>query len=278
MKRFCAMLLVVVLCLALTCPVLAAEDDFVPSITYKPMPEMAGEKADDGCVIIGYIEQDGEAIGQLHYDNGVIYIDNGVVHETVEEGHKCLVITSVADAETSDEIPAASREMLLWVYDQLLKLGMDFIDNEALNADIAANLGEGKTVKDLVVRDLFDVSVLCDPLKEYLEPEGTTVRLDFELGLAPNTYVAVLVYKNDRWEMIENVEVNADGSVTCTTYENFCPVAILVPEGTPDTVAEAPATGTDAANNIVLWSVVAAGALAALVVLTVVQRKRTSGR
>ena len=278
MKRFCAMLLIVVLCLALTCPALAAEDDFVPSITYKPMPELTGEKADDGCLIIGYAEQDGEVIGQLHFDNGVIYIDKGVIHETVEDGHKCLVITPIAEAETSDEIPEDSREMLLWVYEQLMKLGVDFIDCEELNADIAANLGEGKTVKDMVVRDLFDVSVLCEPLEEYLEPEGTTICLDFDLGLAPNTYVAVLVYKNDRWKMIENVEVNAKGTLTCTTYENFCPVAILVPEGTPDTVAEAPDTGADVSNNIVLWSVVAAGALAALVVLTVVQRKRTSGR
>ena len=251
MKRMSAVLLIVVLCLALVCPALAAES-FTPSVTYKPMPELTGERADDGCLIVGYVEQDGEVIGQVHYDDGVIYIDCGVIHEAVEDGHKCLVITPIAEAETSKEIPEDSRELLLWVYDQLLKLGMEFIDCEELNAAIEANLGEGKTVKDMVVRDLFDVSVLCEPLEEYLEPEGTTICLDFDLGLAPGTYVEVVVYKNGKWKMIEDVEVNAKGTLTCTTYENFCPVAILVPADTVDG-AQAPDTGVGADSDAVLW-------------------------
>lgn len=277
MKRIFSIVLVLLLCAALLCPVMAAEDDFTPSITYKPMPELTGKRADDGCIIIGYAESNGEIIGEVHYDDGTIYIYDGVIHETVDEGHKCLVITPISEAETDPEIPEDSRELLLWVYDQLLKLGMSFIDCPELDASIAAHLGEGKTVQDMVVRDLFDVSVLCDPLREYLEPEGTTICLDFDLGLAPGSYVEVVAYKNGTWQMIEEVEVNAKGDLTCTVYENFCPVAILVPEGTADAV-EAPDTGLNAQDDVVLWSVIAAGALAALVVLAVVQRKRTSGK
>ena len=273
MKKIFSIMLVLLLCAALLCPVMAAEDDFTPSITYKPMPELTGETADDGCIIVGYLEKDGEVIGVVHYDDGTIYIDNGVIHETVEEGHKCLVITPIADAETDPEIPEEARELLLWVYDQLLKNGMSFIDCAELDASIAAHLGEGKTVKDMVVRDLFDVSVLCDSLREYLEPEGTTICLDFDLGLAPGSYVEVVAYKNGAWQMIEDVEVNAKGTLTCTTYENFCPIAILVPEGTADAV-EAPDTGLAAGNDVVLWSAVAAASLAVLVVLAVSLRKR----
>ncbi|MBQ9967405.1 MAG: hypothetical protein IJO88_01625 [Oscillospiraceae bacterium] len=276
MKRVISIMLTLLLCAALFCPVMAAEDDFVPSITYKPMPELTGEQADDGCIIIGYVESDGEVIGTVHYDDGVIYIDRGTIHETVDEGHKCLVITPIAEAETDPEIPEEARELLLWVYDELLKNGMSFIDCPELDASIAAHLGEGKTVQDMVVRDLFDVSVLCEPLRAYLEPEGTTICLDFDLGLAPGSYVEVIAYKNGKWQMIEEVEVNAKGSLTCTVYEDFCPVAILVPEGTAD-AAEAPDTGLSARNDVVLWSAVAAASVALLVALAVIERKRAKG-
>lgn len=276
MKRVFSIMLVLLLCAVMFCPVMAAEDDFVPSITYKPMPELTGEPADDGCIVVGYMEEGGEAIGVVHYDGGTIYIDNGVIHETVEEGHKCLVITPIAEAETDPEIPEEARELLLWVYDQLLKNGVSFIDCPELDASIAAHLGEGKTVKDMVVRDLFDVSVLCDPLREFLEPEGTTICLDFDLGLAPGSYVEVVVYKNGVWQMIEDVEVDADGMLTCTTYENFCPVAILVPEGTAD-AAVAPDTGLAAKDNVVLWSVVAVASVALLAALIAIERKRAKG-
>ena len=276
MKKIVSILLAVLLCAALLCPVMAAEDDFTPSVTYKPAPEVTGEQADDGCIIIGYAETDGEVIGVIHYDDGAIYIDKGVIHESVEEGHKCLVITPLAEAQNDPEIPEESRELLMWVYEQLMEQGMDFIDCPELDAAIAAHLGEGKTVKDMVVRDLFDVSVLCDPLREYLEPEGTVVCLDFDLGLAPGTYAEVIVYKNGQWKMIEDVEVNAEGTLTCTTYENFCPVAILVPEGTAD-AAEAPDTGLSAKNDVLLWSAVAVASVAILVALVVVERKRAKG-
>ena len=112
------------------------------------------------------------------------------------------------------------------------------------------------------------------------------VCLDFELGLEPGSFVAVVSYKDGKWQMIEDVEIMEDGSVTCTTYEHFCPVAILVageqmsvpgvsvPTGNGHVPAstDAPDTGVGA-NSIVLWTVIAAAAAVALVVLFVAQRK-----
>ena len=151
-----------------------------------------------------------------------------------------------------------------------------FADCEELTGAIVGVLGQGATVNDLVVKDLFDVSVLCDELSEYLEPSGTTICLDFDLGIAPGTFVAVVAYKNGQWQMIEDVEVLEDGSVTCTTFENFCPVAVLVPaEDVPAAdLMDAPDTGDSIASQTILWAGIAAVSLAAIVALVLVQRKR----
>ena len=291
MKKMISIALVLVLCFALAGSALA---DFTPSVTYKPAPDLyENATADDGCKIVGYVTGEGEQVGAVHYSNGHLYATVEEVHETgCGEGHKCLIVTPLSIAEDDEEIPAASKDLLLRVYEQLLAQGMSFIDCPDLDAYIKQELGEDKTVEDLVVRDLFDVSVLCQELTDYLEPQGNVICLDFELGLEPGTFVAVVVYKNDQWQLIEDVEILEDGTVTCTTFEHFCPVAILVEDteasdgarvmptaanpsegGHVPASTDAPETGADAGSNVVLWSVVAAAAAAALVVLFVMQRK-----
>ncbi|MBP3633289.1 MAG: hypothetical protein J6J43_01810 [Oscillospiraceae bacterium] len=278
MKKLLSMLLVVVLCLSMTATVLAAEDDFVPSITYKPMPEFAGERADDGCLLIGYLEDEsGNEIAGVHVrPNGTIYID-GLHEDGMEEDHACLVVTPLADAETDPKIPEESRELLLWVYQQILEQGMNFFaDCPELAGAVTAVLGEDATINDLVVLQLYDVTVLCDELEEYLEPEGTTICLDFDLQLDPETFVSVLAYKGGKWNMIEDVEILEDGSVTCTTYENFCPVAVLVPADDAADVAavQAPDTGDALTDRAVVWASVMGASLIAIVALVLVLRKR----
>lgn len=287
MKKMTSIVLVLVLCFALASSALA---DFTPSVTYKGVPEFtdANGYADDGCRIVGYVIGNGERIGEIHYnENGHLYATVEKVHENgCGEGHRCLLLTPISMAETDKEIPEESRDLLLWVYEQILEQGMSFIDSAELDAYIKEQLGPDATVEDLIVRDLFDVTVLCEELEEFLEPEGNVVCLDFELGLEPGSFVAVVSYKDGKWQMIEDVEIMEDGSVTCTTYEHFCPVAILVageqmsvpgvsvPTGNGHVPAstDAPDTGVGA-NSIVLWTVIAAAAAVALVVLFVAQRK-----
>ena len=295
MKKMISIVLALVLCFALACSALA---DFTPSVTYKGVPEFtdANGTADDGCRIVGYVEGNGERVGEVHCnENGHLYATVEKIHENgCGEGHRCLLLTPLSMAETDDEIPEEARELLLWVYEQILEKGMSFIRNAELDAYIKEQLGNDKTVEDLVVRDLFDVTVLCEELEEYLEPEGNVVCLDFDLGLEPGSFVAVLAYKNDQWQMIEDVEILEDGTVTCTTFEHFCPVAILVADeqmgpsmsttvpapgkaptnnGHVPASTDAPDTGVSANNSIVLWTVVAAAAVVALVVLFALQRK-----
>lgn len=265
-------MMAVVLCLTLASAVFAVEDTFVPSITQKPVPGLSDALDESGTGAVGKLQKEGDDVGLVYDEEHGIVVESEVVHINGEHGTACLVITPVSNAENDPDIPDDSRELLLWIYDQLQEQGTDFIQNcPGLNEAIAAALGEGKDVSDMVVRDLFDVTVLCKELEDYLEPSGTTICLDFDLGLEPGTFVAVIAYKNGEWHMIEDVEVLEDGTVTCTTYENFCPVAFLVPAAAAQ---EAPATGAAAGSNLWLWIVIAAVVLLIIVLLLIFMRKR----
>lgn len=84
MKKLICMLTVVVLCIALACPVLA--DEFVPSISEKSAPEL----------LSGKVVKDGQTVAELEED--------------------CLLITPVSKANQSDKIPDDAKNMLLSVY------------------------------------------------------------------------------------------------------------------------------------------------------------------
>ena len=98
--------------------------------------------------------------------------------------------------------------------------------------------------------------------------------LDFKVKDAK--FVQVVIYKDDKWQLIENVELIEDGAIVCTEYEDFCPVAVLVPADfeTVDT----PSTGSATNNSALLWSGVAVVALAGIVVLATLLRKRGNER
>ena len=264
MRKFVIMLLVAALCVTMVCPVLADEGDFVPSITYKPVPEFAGTESEDGQ-IVGQTQTDDVHEGDVYLIDGELYVIGEAVHaDGVDHDQPCLVVTPLSEIMSAADVPDESREKLQWVYEQILELGMDFFaDCEGLQELITANLGEGKTLQDLVVKDLFDVSVLCDPLEEFLEPTGTTLCLDFDAHVEPGTFVTVLTYKGGKWNMIEDVKVLEDGSVTCDTFENFCPVVILAEATDGAPVIETVNTGDP--SSMGLWLAVAAASLVAIV-------------
>lgn len=276
MKKLISMVLILVLCLALACPAFATGDSFVPSIGYKPAPELAPEETEDGPTVGYAYDEDGNVIGSVLYEDDKVTV-TAAHPEGLSEDHECLIITPLSEAETSTEIPDDAENLLLQIYEQLLANGMMlFSECEGLDEYIASKLGEGKTAQDLVVRELFDVSVICNDLSEYLEPAGTTICLDFDMNLPADTFVAVVAYKGGQWKMIEDVEVGVKGNVVCTTYENFCPVAVLTLAD--EAPVEAPYTGDTMGTNAVLWGGIMAVSLATIVVLFLIQRKRKASK
>ena len=111
MKRVIVILLLLALCLSLLLPAFAAEDDFVPSISYKDGPEIT---------------------------------DAEMESEDVEE---CLVITSLKGAaEKTTDIAQEDRDLLLEVYGKLMSGEMKLPTGEGFVIRELVDLNWSQTV------------------------------------------------------------------------------------------------------------------------------------
>lgn len=231
MKRILSLVLVMTLCISLMSFFTFAEE-FVPSIGDKDHPEI---------VPVG-----GNVVGQIVDPNGSVISD-------VDPG--CLVVTPVSEANTSTEIPEEARDTLLDVYEQLSNGSMDLPYDSSVNPD------------DMVIRDLFDLSFLCEEHPEMLE-NGNTLKVTFDLGVSAGDTVVAMVYVNGQWIEVELIN-NGNGTVTCF-FSDVCPVAFSVKQSeTP------PQTGDFSGNDILMWAILMAGSVVAFVVCVVVYRKKT---
>lgn len=243
MKKAIVLLFVLAMCMALTCPVFAAQDDFVPSITYKGEPEIVPVEDPDGKPAIGITYE------EVPEKEIVSYVYDG-----------CLIITPVAAVDTSEEIPEAAAQQLKDVYEALVSGEMKLPYDKV----------QGYDGQDMVILELVDASWLCgtetsdhDHPAE-VEPDGVLFEITFDLGVSEFADVVVMTYKNDQWNPIEKVVNNGDGTVTCT-FEHLCPVAFSVSEDYSDTP---PQTGDD--SNVWILFVVMIVALAGIVAVAVV--------
>lgn len=242
MKRFFAIITIVMMCVSLMVPAMAAQE-FMPSVTYKPAPEILPGVDPDGNPTIGQIvDENGDTIGYVYED--------------------CLVITPVSDVDTSTMIPEASRTVLKEVYTKLTDGSMT-IPYEKHNDNLKA--------ENMVIRDLFDISFLCTDCPAMLEPEGVVLEITFDLNVAAGADVYAMTYKEGEWNPIAGMKNNGDGTVTAT-FEKLCPVEFAINTNPGEGV-----TPGDQ-GNVSLWGLVAIGSLAAIVVLTVVYRVSSKKR
>lgn len=237
MKRFLCGILAVILCMVVAVPVFAAENDFVPSISYKDHPELVPGKDENGKDYIGIIrDPDGNIIDYVYAD--------------------CIVITSIAAAlDRSTRIPEDARELLLAVYEAILDGSMTL---------------PYKNPEGMVIRDLLDVTFLCGEHPDMLEPAGVTLELTFDLGIGADVDVTVMTYKFEQWGEIVSVTNNGDGTVTCV-FEHLCPVSFSVSQR--DIEVEPPYTGDEMGGHLWVWILVMVASGASLVVLTENRRK-----
>lgn len=235
MKKVISLISAVMLCVSLIGFVFAADVEFVPSITYKGAPSIVEITDDQGNPAIGTIvNAGGETTG---------YVDE-----------HCLLVTPLSEASTSTKIPADAKETLLSVYEQLE------------NGTMKLPYGAGVDGDKMIVRDLFDVSWLCDDHPALIAPEGVTVTLTFNIGIEADVTPVVMTYINGTWEEVVSVKNNGDGTITCV-FEDFCPVAISVPvpgEGPDDTGDKA---------DITLWAVLLVVSAAAVVTMVILRRR-----
>ena len=235
MKKVVCFITAMMLCVSLIGFAFAADVEFVPSISYKGAPNIVEITDNQGNPAIGTIvNANGENIGYL--------------------GTDCLLITPRSEANNSTKIPAAAKETLLSVYEQL--------DNGSMKLPYGAGVDGDK----MIVRDLFDVSWLCTEHPALIAPKGVTVTLTFNIGIEADVTPVVMTYINGVWEEIVSVKNNGNGTITCV-FEDFCPVAISVPvpgQGPDDTSDK---------SNVMLWTILLAVSATAVVVMLVMRRR-----
>lgn len=237
MKRAIALTLMLMLCLSFAVPAAAAEDSFVPSITYKGEPEIV--PVEPG--IIGVVREE---------DDIISYISEG-----------CLLITPVSEAETSTLIPKEAANTLLYVYKALSGGEMQLPYEKVPGCD----------GRNMVILELVDATWLCGGENsdhdhpEEVAPKGVVFDITFDLGVAPDALVTVMTYKNEQWNPIVEVVNNGDGTVKCT-FEDLCPVAFSVGD-----IATAPPKTLD---SVMPWMFLMTASLAVLVVMFLSLRKK----
>lgn len=234
------MITVFVLCFTLAVPVFASSVGFVPSITAKPAPE----------VVVGGENLTLDGTGAVDIaDMPVIEVKNENQEVVYEAPVVDLVVTAVSQVQADDSslvISEEAAEILKEAYEQLNDEDFRLAEKIPEQIEQLKDMGlDEENVNAAVVTALFDVTVLTEELETYLAEEGHTVDLTFKADVPAGHTVVVMVYKESKWQLIENVAVNGDGTITCT-FAHFCPVAILtVPmavEAAEETVAAEAAT------------------------------------
>lgn len=236
MKKLISLLAVLMLCAALLVPAYAA-NEFKPSVEFKPAPE-----------IVPVLDGEGNPALAMLVD------EDGIVVDYIYEHDYCLVVTPVARAEEDPIIPESAKNTLLDVYAKLTA-GTMTLPYEKFNANLVSS--------NMVIRDLFDVTLLCVEHNEILERPDVDLVVTFRLGVDADKAVYPMTYKNNDWNPNVSSDNNGDGTVTCT-FAHLCPVSFSV-EGEQKPPVQ---TGDPAGEQMNLWFILCGVAVLGVIVLT----------
>ena len=134
-----------------------------------------------------------------------------------------LIITPLMMSEETTD--AITREMLNWAYNDVMQNGIATVE-----ADIEAQLADGLTYENMIVRDLFEVSLYGEENLAALAQEGAKIEFELVAGLVPGETVVVLMSVDGAtWQVLpaEAFEVTENGDLKLTVAE-LGVVAILV--------------------------------------------------
>ena len=257
MKKFASLLMAALLMVAMALPASAAVN-FVDSVEQKPAPTVDPITDSNGNQVSAIIrDQNGEEV------HGV---DAGEI--------------TVTPVSALDQAAADISEMLTNAYEQIQQADT-IADLVPTIGDFLQTIGSASQVADLVVRDVFDVS-LTGTAAEYLAQEGNAITIRFQLNIAPTSTLLVLHnYEGSNWEVIDDdkVVINNDGSVD-VTFDSLSPVAFVVDQTETDTSAStdddaptSPQTGDSSLPPVAGMGLIALGTIA-IVSAVVVWKKR----
>lgn len=243
MKKMICLMIAIMLCFSVAAPAWAADNEFVPSITYKPNPEIITEINDEGEEYIGVIRDETDEIIDYVY-------------------HGCLRITPIAHVWDEEiDVPVEIEDLLLFCYEGLNDGDME-IPYEKHEADLDS--------ANMVIRDLFDIRWVCEEHRAMVEKEGVTLEITFELGVVADAQIFVMSYDEaaEEWSPIVKAVNNGDGTVTCT-FEHLCAVEFSMP-----VAAAAVVTEENQKPDVTLWIILLGVAVAGVIVVLVAKNKK----
>lgn len=255
MKRILCIATAIVVIITMFATGAYAKTEFTPSVSYKDSPTIVPVKP----------RPDGPGGSQEDPDKDTVaeIVDKDkdeVVKDVYSEN---IVVTPVADADTSTDIPQESKDKLIEVYDKLEKGEME-LPYEKIDPNVNAS--------DLVIRDLFDITIVDDDLNEVLLQDNTTIKATFDLGIAEGVNVYVMVFVEDEWIPAVSVTNNGDGTIT-VELSNTGTLAFSVEAGDLPPAQ----TGDTVGADLPVWiGVMAVAAVALIVVLVLGNRKKTN--
>ncbi len=238
MKKIAALLLSVVLVAATAVPAFAA--GFTPSVENKGAPTVV----------------DGSA---------TIYKPNGEKETDVPNGD--LIVTPVKDKNTTSYKDVGDR----------LNAAYNKLKRTSLRSLCGVSTIGGVSVDDLVVRDLFDVTVTGNYTGKL--GNGNYLKITFKVSDASSLVGALFSKNGDEWNIIDGTKMvkNADGTVTIT-IEDIGVVSFLYDNGKlpgGSTGHYAPQTSDPT------WSImgcVAAGGAVILAAVGMAEKRRSLGK
>lgn len=253
MRRFVILLFTAVIISATTMPAFAAK--FTPSVEAKAAPEVVSQKGSDGNEYAAIIrDADGNEI------KGVPFGD--------------LIVTPVSKADdTSDSI----KKRLETAY-KTIKSAKSVTELNGQLEKAIKKVSPDTDIKNVVVRDLFDISTIGDYAK-YLQEEGSTITIRFKLSADSALLLAVLTSVDGvKWSLLDGV-ITRDGYVVELVLDRLGLIAFLFDGGKlgVDTNGpKSPQTG-DPGTGAGVWGT-ACGIFLLAAAACVVMRKRCSGK
>lgn len=216
MKKLAALFTAVVLTVALAMPAFA--EAYHPSVQAESAPVLVPveKEAETNREIIGYVVEEDGTVCSTEYED-------------------CIIVTALADVASAENLTQETKDTMAEFYQGLISGEISLAECPELDALVKEKLGADVSADSLAVKDLFDITVVCDVLNEELPPEGTTITLTFDIDLPADADIFVVTYKNGKVVLAEDMVNNGDGTVSAT-FENFCPVAFLVSEETADVI------------------------------------------
>ena len=251
MKKFLSFILIAILMLSLAVPAFASEIGFVPSITDKGAPEIVTTvDSETGDEIIGHIVNGSNEIVSTELAGDWIF-------------------TPVSEAYDTQAISKETANILIEAYNDLTKQNVQLTTLCPKLEEVVTASGTEIAADDLVVRDMFDVSLTDSKIEELLnQNEDHTITLTFRLAIAEDDNLFVITKCHDEWVPAVKSVNNGDGTVS-VTFDQFCPVVFLtdyVESASNTPPAEIPTADFP-------WILVLAAALILVIVLIIIIRK-----